>query len=357
MRAPRGATRLLAVPLLAAALTVTAGGCARPSGTPDGPPPGAAAASVILDADEHGALVLDGVRQELRGVTADGRVLWRDREMAARPYVSCLRRCPDAVASGPSDGQPPAPSVLWRTGSGLRTEPGRADLVLWADSPQDALVLRPTTGGAYRLDLPADAPGPAAGLEGSDPQLFPAADGRRAVLVFRSPGTHYRSLERGASGWTASAPVPAEAVNACTDEDGTRTVLFGDGSSTSLVRATAPAPQPLPVPRAGACLLAGPDLLTQRFTGDGEHGTRTTTSLYTLTGELRWQRTDPGDHLARRDPSTGLIVLPTDTALLLLHPDGTPAGTAPTAADAYPLPSGPLLVLTPDGTLHRRPLR
>src|SRR5690242_10217995 len=56
--------------------------------------------SVILDSDEHGALVMDQASGDVVGYDATGAVRWRDRDLAQRLYVSCLDRCPDAVGSG-----------------------------------------------------------------------------------------------------------------------------------------------------------------------------------------------------------------------------------------------------------------
>ncbi|MCX5610121.1 hypothetical protein OHB39_21435 [Streptomyces sp. NBC_00047] len=310
-------------------------------------------APVILSADTHGAILLDRDRGELVGVRADGSVRWRDREMASRPYVSCLAQCPDAVGSGSAD-ETPASSVVWHLGNELRTDTGRTDLVLWAASPEDALVLSPQGAGGHLLRLPGRQ-GPPEPVEGTDPQLFTSGDGSRAVLAFRSPGTRYHPLERRDGGWSAGPAVEAAASSACLDRTGERALLVGD-HTTSLAEGPAARPRELAVPRGGLCALLGAQALTQRFTSDPEHGTRTTTQVYSLDGTLRWERADAGFHPARWDTESGLLALATDTALNLIDSHGTTVDTGPPAADVFLAAPGCLLVLDPDLHPHARRL-
>ncbi|MFD4246827.1 hypothetical protein ACFWP3_35345 [Streptomyces sp. NPDC058525] len=356
----RPATGLMALAVagvLAAALWGPGTGPRTASGPSGGPAAAAAAfaAPVILDADTHGAILLDRGRGELLGIRADGSVRWRDREMASRPYVSCLAQCPDAVGSG-SAVETPATSVVWHLGDELRIDTGRSDLVLWAASPEEALVLAPRGDGGHLLELPGRRaraqPQP---VDGTDPQLFTSADGNRALLTFRSPGTVYHPLERRDGTWTAAPAVQAASGSACLDRTGERALLMGD-RTTSLAEAAAAQPRELTVPRGGFCALVGRQALIQRFTSDPERGTTTTTQVYSLDGPLRWERADPGFHPARWDPESGLIALATDTSLHLVDPHGTTVHTGPPVADVFLPASGCLLVLDPDLHAHTRRL-
>ena len=86
---------------LAALLLLGAAGCAR-TADPDAPAPPSQTTSwtVIVDADAHGAIVLDG-DQAYRGVRRDGTTAWRRPAGEQAPMaVACAARCPDAVLSG-----------------------------------------------------------------------------------------------------------------------------------------------------------------------------------------------------------------------------------------------------------------
>jgi len=87
---------LVAVALAAAAACT--GSSPRPSGTPGQPP-----TARLVDADPHGAVLLDE-RGQYVGVTRGGTVAWRE-PAGVRTFslVSCLARCPDAVLSAGLD--------------------------------------------------------------------------------------------------------------------------------------------------------------------------------------------------------------------------------------------------------------
>lgn len=357
MRTRRWPTVLLvlaAAGVLAAVLWGPGTGSRAASG-PGGRPAAtdAFAAPVILDADTHGAILLDRERGEVLGVRADGGVRWRDREMASRPYVSCLAQCPDAVGSGSAD-ETPASSVVWHLGEDLHTDMHRSDLVLWAASRQEAIVLAPRGDGGHLLELPGGGTRPQP-VDGTDPQLSTSADGSRAVLTFRSPGTRYHPLERRDGTWTAGPAVEAASGSACLDRTGERALLLGD-RTTSLAEAAAARPRELTVPRGGLCALVDQQVLMQRFTSDPERGTITTTQVHALDGPLRWERTDAGFHPARWDSASGLIALATDTALNLIDSHGVTVYTGPPAADVFLPAPGCLLVLDPDLRAHTRRL-
>ncbi len=89
---------------------------------------------LIVDSDEHGALVLDVASGEAIGFDAHGSVRWRDRDLAGRLYVDAA--APDAPVRAP----PTAHRHRWVGGPAPAGSVGGpvTGTVLWARSPQDS---------------------------------------------------------------------------------------------------------------------------------------------------------------------------------------------------------------------------
>lgn len=304
---------------------------------------GPLATPVIVDADTHGALVLDTWSNEMIGLDASGAVRWRDRDLASRLSVSCLAQCPDAVGSGSADGSG-SPAVIWRTGN-RRSDVAASGVVLWANSPKDALSVRSEAGGDVLDVLGPGAAHRSYPLDSFDTQLFTAPDGARAVLV--SGGSAYRVLDRTVGGWTMSPPRTASVRSACVGKAGQPTILF-DGDHTFVLDATGRDLRALPITNVGRCGIGRQTQVTQRFRDDTATGAHTSTRLIDPAGHVVWERTDTGIHPGDIDDQTGLVALPTDTELLVLDHAGSPITRIPDVADARFVTPGCLLMVRPD---------
>jgi hypothetical protein len=145
-----------------AALLLGAVGCAK-SADPEAPspPPRTSAWAAIVDADAHGAIVLDGADQTYRGIRRDGSTAWRrpagERDPMAVAYAA---RCPDAVLSGSilAMTQPGVPDPQPRLLLGGQAHPlagvgGHHRRVLTAAGPQDFVAATGDRRGRWRVEL------------------------------------------------------------------------------------------------------------------------------------------------------------------------------------------------------------
>lgn len=301
------------------------------------------ATPVIVDADAHGAIILDIEAREMVGVDAAGAVRWRDRELADRIIVSCLAQCPDAVGSGGADTGS-TPPVIWRTGDLRRVDEHSAEVVLWAQSADDAIVKR-TEAGHDLIEVRTPEGRQPHPIDGTDTQLFAAPDDSRAVVVADTGA--YFALDRRSGGWTVSSPGAAAARSACLGRGGHPTVLF-DSDHTYLADPATARPRELPVTNVGRCAVGTDVLVVQRFRDHTRTGPHTTTRVLDSAGLPRWERTDPGINPGDFDAESGLLALRVDDELLVLDLTGTPVHRLTGFVDMRFVGKGRLLVLRSD---------
>jgi hypothetical protein len=308
--------------------------------------------SVILDSDEHGALVMDQASGDVVGYDATGAVRWRDRDLAQRLSVSCLGRCPDAVGSGATDGGAPPP-VVWRTGTGKRIDTSLDGTVLWALTPQDAVIVRPGAGW-LTVELRTPAGTRIQQVDGTDPRLYSAPDNAQAVLVVSTRGSaSYRMLTRGPNGWAMSAAHTAPVSGACLGRGGQPVLLYGNGGAFLTTRPGA-RPRRLPVTDIDQCAVGADAVLTQEFSESTNEGPQATRHLLDISGKVLWRRTEPGMRSADLDPDTGLVAVPTDAGVLILDTSGKTITRIVEAQDAQFVRPGCLLVLGSDHSVSIR---
>jgi hypothetical protein len=221
-----------------AALLLGAAGCARTAGPEAPTPPPQARWAAIVDADAHGAIVLQA--NAYLGVRRDGTTAWRRPAGEQAPMaVACAARCPDAVLSGSvrSFTDPAVPDP--RPGLLLdgRTHPlagvgGHHRRVLTAAGPRD-FVAAVGDGDRWRLELHhGDRPPTRLPVDGSQPTWQESPDGRLALLTVTGNGTgapaaRARWFTRQPGGWhPAGAGVRVAGVDACVAGDG-RALLLG----------------------------------------------------------------------------------------------------------------------------------
>jgi hypothetical protein len=224
-------------------LLATTAGCAS-TGTPPAPPKRALIEFIVIDADQHGAIVADLRRAEFLGVTRDGTVVWRSPQATAAPDASaCAGHCPDALLSGNATSQnaediPDPLPVLIRGGRreavGGDALAGRIKRnVLVAADGGDYVV---TAGGPGRWTLDAVRPGVApvrTPVPGPAAAWARTADRRHGLAVVATADPTRSAavwFTHAADGWRPEpdAPVPVTGSSACLGPDGDRAMLLGD---------------------------------------------------------------------------------------------------------------------------------
>jgi hypothetical protein len=212
-----------------------AGGCG-PADPPAGPASASALAvpTVIVDADDRGAVVFDGRARDYVGVRRDGTEAWR---MSVDPRgavpVGCLARCPDTVLSGggaAAEGPQPVPELIV---AGTRTALPTADLpagrVLTAVDP-DNLVVATGDGGRWWLAIRAGRAEVRVPVRGAVTGWQEDVGGNHAVAIATTgDGTaQLRWFSRTGATWQETGdPAAVTGVSACLAPDGSRSLLLG----------------------------------------------------------------------------------------------------------------------------------
>jgi hypothetical protein len=308
--------RSAAVALLAAALG-TAAGCVTPAQPALVPP--SANRTMLLAADEYGAVVFDGNHGSYRGVSRTGGQVWQDRD-AVRDAgtVDCLARCPDVVVStslrslNSPEVPDPAPRLI--VAGEVRPMPnaaGHKRYVLTATGPDDFVLGAGSPAQGWWLELHGTGH-TADRLPVSGPRTSwqQSADGRHAVaLTAASESTEARWFTRSDNTrrWQQVGQVSsASGTRACVATDGSRALLLGR-QPAFLDRAGNRSPAADLVVGSGCAFAAdGSAIIVELAQGTG--GSRARIRVLDPTGATRWTHdlTDPasvtadprGDRLA-----------------------------------------------------------
>jgi hypothetical protein len=348
-----------------AALLLAAAGCARTAGPEaPAPPPQTTRWAAIVDADAHGAIVLDG--QAYRGVRRDGTTAWRrpagERDLMA---VACAARCPDAVLSGSlrsfTDPEVPDPRpelLLDGRARSLDGVGGHHRRVLTAAGPRD-FVAAVGDGDRWRLELHhGGRPPTRVALRGSQPTWQESPDGRLALLTVTgkgagAPGGKARWFTRGPGGWRpAGAPVADAGVDACVADDG-RALLLGR-SPVILHRDGRLAPV-TDLRHAGTCALAAAGgVVAELAQRDGRPQARV--RAFDARGTVVWRRDVPAEVAVTADPTASRAAYLADGALQQLDlRGGQPPAPLPAVLAARYDAAGGLVTVGTDGALTWRP--
>jgi hypothetical protein len=352
----------IAVALVAITLAAAVAACTQPSPRPAGrlgqPPPTAR----LVDADPHGAVLLDE-RGQYVGVTRDGTVAWREPAgVRAFSSVSCLARCPDAVLSASLHSAnaaavaDPAPRLVaggqWRS---LDVPAGTKRRILAADSGKEFVLAggEPAGGGWIELHQPG-TPVRRLPVGGFDSTWHPSADGRHALAITSLVGDNEaRWLTRTGQGWQpAGATMRVTGVAACVTPDGSRALLLGQRPAV-LDRAGNQRPL-TDLELAGACAWARSGGIVAELSATGQ-GPRSRLRVVDDKYVVRWQRDVAGAVRMTADPTGSRVAYQTDRVLHEIHTQrGVGLRTIPGVQAARYDANGDLVTIADDGAVTWR---
>ncbi|HET8640721.1 MAG TPA: hypothetical protein VFM37_02220 [Pseudonocardiaceae bacterium] len=201
--------------------------------------------AVLIDADEYGAIVIDGRERAAFGVNRDGSVAWRSDLQPTSPVpVSCLERCPDAVLSGSAasinsdDVADPDPVAiidgrrrdLARPAGGGSQAAAVKRQVLAARTADDYLLA--TVDGAGRAQLVEYRSGALHRVPVGGTRTTWATDASSrhalAVTTIAAGRGQARWFDRTADGWRPAGPaIPVAGSGSCVAPGGRQAILLG----------------------------------------------------------------------------------------------------------------------------------
>lgn len=322
---------------------------------------GGGADVVLIDADRHGAIVVDGRTRAAMGIHRDGTVAWRlPLEPAAALPVGCLASCPDAVLSGStaSVNSPavPDPDPVMIVAGRPRTlaEPAApvkrrvltantaADLVLATADADEASLVVYRGGAAQRVDS-----------GGWHTSWSSTVDGRHALAVTSvSAGvSRARWFDRDAGGWRpAGAAFPVAGTGSCVAPDGERAMLLGQ--RPQLVDRGGAGIRITGLDTAGTCALAagGGGIVGELLLRMS--GPLTRLRSFDAAGTVTWSRDLPAEARVTADPTGPRVAYVTGGSLYELDPrTGAPLRTVPDVQAAGYDETGALVVIGADLTV------
>lgn len=189
----------------------------------------------LVDADAHGALVIDGRQRTATGIRRDGTIAWRSPFTDDSPLpVRCLDQCPNAVLSGSigsftsSTAADPEPvlvvdgrrlpvSTVATTKRYMVTAKAFDDLVVAAgDTTKSWLEIR--HGGATSRTA----------VGGPRTTWSESADGQHALAITHAGGgNEARWFDRSADGWRLTGvSTPVTGTTSCVSTGGNRALLL-----------------------------------------------------------------------------------------------------------------------------------
>lgn len=354
-----------AAALAAAALALSAG-CTAAVDQPAAPGPPSAGPPVflVLDADPHGAIVLNGARDRYEGVARGSGPVWDDAAaVRAGSMVSCLARCPDVVFSsgtaslnspGASD---PVPQVV--IGGRPRTWPvGHTPkrTVLSARGLDDYVLSAggPTTGWWLELHAPGR---PVARIDvgGARTSWQPSADGRHALAITVVPGgrNEARWFDRHRDTWRPAATARVAGFVACVAPDGGRALLLGQ--RPALLDRTGAQHPITDLVSGGACAFAAAGGLVAELAAS-PRGRTTRLRAFGADGRPLWGRDLAGEASVTADRTAARVAYVHDGRLYEVDlARGADLRRVPDVAAARYDGAGTLVVVGPDGTVRWLP--
>lgn len=302
---------------------------------------------IIVDADASGAVVLQSGYVVLEGISRDTGSVWLDSVSADRRFVSCVRTCPSAVASGTStsdDSSTPAYSAYWHLPDDgyarrLSFEDGS---VLTAVDEQHLVEL--TDAG----NLVVSDPDPGNFRVGSFLSLSTSVDRRRQLLV-SSFGTVNNAtlIEWRDSKWLVQSN-RTQANGGCISSS---SVAYISGQN---VRVHGPWLLPITITalNVGGCVVTHSSLLTVVLQDASGHATTTVTSYSLPSARAEWTHVVTGLSLPSRSVTANETVMVSNGQAILLESDGTVSRTFERVSDARFVETGELVLLRQNGEVE-----
>lgn len=350
------------VPVTLTLAVVTAGTACAHQGQAAPPTSARPAANlVLLDADSHGAVVVDGHDRVVYGIRRDGTRAWRLvlDEHAPLP-VGCLATCPDAVFAGTvasiNEASVPDPAPVFivagrRHVLSAAAGPGQEHKrrVLAAESLADLIMATVDGNGDAWLELRRGGTLTRIAVGGIRTAWAQTPDAVHGLAItVLAPGTaQARWLTLHPSGWRSSGePVPVAGHGACLAPDGQRAILLGQAPAVAGPSGTSSAITDLETvgtcafARTGAILAA----LTQRSTGP-----RSLVRVIDGSGAVTFATDLDADARVLADPTGSRVAYVAAGVLHELDPrTGAQVRTVRQARSARYGPTGELVVLRAD---------
>jgi hypothetical protein len=362
---PMSSRRWIAIVVAVAA--VSGSGCSASGGKgarPVAPERPTDAPTVILDADEFGALVLDGPRRTYLGVRRDTGVVWRDRAASDGASATCVTRCPDAVISSNIDSRnsievadPQPRLVLAGHFQPLTAAQGHKRHVLTAAGPDDFVLGAGNVSAGWWLEV--HAPGlPVTRIPVGGPRTSwqDSASGRSALAITAVYGadSEARWFERTAAGWRPVGSVARVAgFHSCVSPDGGHALLLAQ--RPALLDRTGTLTPVTDLVGGSVCAFAGTGGLVGELSqeiGTGGTASRARLRGFDRAGTTRWSRDGRSVGSVAGDSTSVLAAYVTEGTLYEVDiRDGTVIRTFPGVLAAHYTGDGTLVVVRVDGNL------
>ncbi|GGL37556.1 hypothetical protein GCM10012283_20190 [Phycicoccus endophyticus] len=316
------------------------GGGSTSSGPPTGKPGGEP--SYIVAADDAGAIVLDGQRQTVRGVSRSGGDAWTStRAFADGDTVVCAGTCPAAVASGGIDALnglgTPTVTPLNLGGATASYPSAFKSTVVAATGAKSVLVQGDASGSAWVSIGGSRVPAASAQVA-----VVQGSSGASLVIGSRPDGASVvRSLTAGHDGWVLGAELPAHGFFGCAGAGGR--VAFGGDDGVLIAKGGTRTVVP-GVKDPSECSFTRSGLVVAQFSA-GASATTTTVQVSTSAGKARWTREFQGEARVSANPREDAFVVTDGKTARVYAGDGSLQRTVENVSHAVYLPSGQLVAL------------
>lgn len=299
-------------------------GCGEPGASSPPPTRPLEPRLIVIDADPHGAVLLDGRDRMFVGLHRDGTVVWRAPFDLHTPVaVRCLDRCPDTVLSGSaaSTNSPTVadPAPLFVVDGERQVIHGieRAKReVLTARGIDDFVLATSDDTGRWWIELHQAETVERVEVGGFHTSWQESADGRHALAVTATEGENNeaRWFARRNDVWRLMGTAAAVAgVTACVHPDGQRALLVGQRPTVLDQNGEQ---QPISdLDQAGMCAWASMGGIVVDLTHEVS-GARSHLRVFDGAGRVTWQLDVVGEVLVSADPSAPRVAY---VALGVLH--------------------------------------
>lgn len=340
--------------LAVAFLALATSGCTATSAPAPAPPPDVV---LLIDADQHGAIMLIGRDHSYVGLRRDGTVEWRTPITDTAPDpVRCLTRCPDALLSGsaasadsPAITDPPPQLMIAGLTTPIGNTPGPKRKLLTVTAPDDYVLASDGwlefhgLGNARRLPTP-----------GFRTAWREAATQTVALAITALPtgGSEARWFLRDTGSWhPAGPPTRVAGRTACLSPDGQQALLLGDGPM--LLDRTGQVRPITDLRYASSCAWSANKLVIAEYTATPT-GVASAVRIVEPDGNVVWRRNLPGEAALTANPISPAVAIVAAGTLSELNGD-TVLRTVNHTASARYTGTGELVVAQPDGTVRWLP--
>lgn len=351
MTARRGSR--LRLPRLAAACLALAG-CTATSAPEPAPTPDVV---LLVDADQHGAIVLVGRDRSYVGVRRDGTVEWRAPVADSAPDpVRCLTRCPDALLTGSvasADSavlvDPPPQLMIAGSVTTIGDAAGPKRKVLSVSGPDDYVLAGNGwlefrgSGQVRRLPTPDFR---------TSWRETPDQTVALAISAHPAGGSEARWFVRDAGSWLPDGSAfRVTGRSACLAPNGRQALMLGD--RPVLLDRTGQVRSVTDLRYASSCAWSARGLVLAEYSA-ASSGVKSGLRIVEPDGKVVWRRDVSGEATVTADPNSPAVAYVADGVLSEMD-GGKVVRVVDRAAGAHYTSGGELVVAQPDGTVRWLP--